>query len=106
MSKKKISKESPIVYYRGLFRQFKVISAVELTKVEVDNIIFFIKDEKEVCDKNVISKNIVESLKETNDKVESCYLSTESSRWIIKINIDWFLVLLKTEVYISRFPLV
>lgn len=75
-------------YHRGLFRQFKIISTVELSKVAVDNIVFFIKDERETCDKNVISQNIVECLREANEKVESCYLSTEGSRWIIKINLD------------------
>ena len=102
MSKKNISKESPIVYYRGLFRQFKVISAVELTNVEVDNIIFFIKDERETCENNVISKNIEENLKESNVEVESCTLIFDGNRWIIKINIDWFLLFLKKEVYISK----
>ena len=83
MNKKKISNETPMVCYRGLFRQFKVISAVKLTKEEVDNIVFIIKDEQESCERNVI----VKSLQETNSEVKNCTLANEGKRLVVKVNV-------------------
>ena len=87
MNKKKISNETPMVCYRGLFRQFKVISAVKLTKEEDDNIVFIIKDEQESCERNVIAKDIVKSLQETNSEVKNCTLANEGKRLVVKVNV-------------------
>ena len=66
------------VYYKGIFRRFKIISNVELTKEELSNIVFTINEEKRVCDANVIAKDI---------KVKTCSLSSNNGkRWVIKIN--------------------
>ena len=46
------------VYYRGLFRRFRVVSDVELTKEEISNIVFTIRDEKGTCDANVIARDL------------------------------------------------
>lgn len=77
------------VYYRGLFRHFKVVSDVELTKEEIGNIVFTIRDEKGACDANVIARDIVKSLQESNNKVKTCSLSSNNGEsWLIKINVD------------------
>ena len=65
------------VYYKGIFRRFKIISNVELTKEELSNIVFTINEEKRVCDANVIAKDIVKDLQTT---------SNNGKRWVIKIN--------------------
>ena len=71
------------VYYRGLFRRFRVVSDVELTKEEISNIVFT------TCDANVIARDIVKSLQESNNKVKTCSLSSSNGRnWVIKINVD------------------
>ena len=75
------------VYYKGIFRRFKIISNVELTKEELSNIVFTINEEKRVCDANVIAKDIVKDLQTTNNKVKTCSLSSNNGkRWVIKIN--------------------
>lgn len=77
------------VYYSGLFRHFRVVSDVELTKEEISNIVFTIRDEKGVCDANVIARDIVKFLQESNNKVKTCSLSSSNGRnWVIKINVD------------------
>lgn len=77
------------VYYRGLFRRFRVVSDVELTKEEISNIVFTIRDEKGACDANVIARDIVKFLQESNNKVKTCSLSSSNGRnWVIKINVN------------------
>lgn len=77
------------VYYSGLFRRFRVVSDVELTKEEISNIVFTIRDEKGACDANVIARDIVKFLQESNNKVKTCSLSSSNGRnWVIKINVD------------------
>lgn len=77
------------VYYIGLFRRFRVVSDVELTKEEISNIVFTIRDEKGACDANVIARDIVKFLQESNNKVKTCSLSSSNGKnWVIKINVD------------------
>lgn len=77
------------IYYKGLFWRFKIISDVQLTKEERSNIIFIIREQKNICNENVIARNIVKDLQETNIKVRKCtLLSNSGNRWIIKINLD------------------
>ena len=72
------------VYYKGiLFRRFKV------TKEEISNIVFTIRDEKGTCDANVIARDIVKSLQENNDNIKTCSLeSRDGKSWLIKINFN------------------
>ena len=68
---------------------FRVVSNVELTKEEISNIVFTIRDEKGTCDANVITRDIVKSLQGSNNKVKTCSLSSSNGRnWVIKINVD------------------
>ena len=78
------------VYYKGiLFRRFKVVSDVKLTKEEISNIVFTIRDEKGTCDANVIARDIVKPLQENNDNIKTCSLeSRDGKSWLIKINFN------------------
>ena len=76
------------VYKRGFVRKFKVISNVILTKEEIRNVIFIIKDEEKCCDKRVLSKDIVKALQTTNSEVKSCNLEVDGKTSVIKINVD------------------
>ena len=77
------------VYHKGPSGRFKIISDVNLTKEEVNNIVFTILQEERVCEANVMARDIVKALEITSNKVKSCSVSRNNySRWVIKLNIE------------------